>query len=461
MALPLKSPAAVAIGALVIALGAGASLWWLLGDNKAVLFDQLDGQRLNAVAAELDRAGIGYHIDRETSAINVAEADAARARLAVMGSSNLLQDAAGFELFDKSEFGMTEFAQKINYQRAIEGEIARTVSALADVKHTRVHLVLPEHGLLRANERKPRASVTVFLNDGASLSADHIRGIQRITASAVPELDEAEVTVVDQHGAILSEAGGGAAAPTSSARLLQKKAVESYLRDKIHRVLAPAIGDERFAVSVDVALDLNQRTTTTEKVLGSGANAGVRRLKESTNRDKGEGGADDMQREVEYAVGHQSEQIVHGAGEITRLQVGVVVDARVDGVDLESLRELIAATAGFDRRRGDKITVVQSALPAAASAAEKITAADGNVAAGVENGAAGAGKNVALAIAPPAAVGFGRIAALFAAGLAVGGLGAALVLRPRHRRLDEPALQQLRQRLEAWVDSETLEARRP
>lgn len=453
MQLSFKSPAAVAAGLVVIIVGAGATLWWLFSSTSEVLFDHLDSAQLNGVSSELDRAGIDYRIDRENAAVIVANQDARHARGAVLASGNLAHEAAGFELFDKSDFGMTEFSQRINYQRAIEGEIARTVSALAEIKHTRVHLVLPEHSLFQSEQRKPRASVTVFLSEGAVLPEEHVKGIQRITASAVPELEESEVTVVNQNGAVLSDASGhdgGRATPAG--RLLQKKAVEAYLHDKIRQVLTPAVGAGNFAVSVDAILDLNQRTTTTEKVLG-GDNNGVKRLKESANRNKNEDGSDDSLREVEYAVGHQSEQIIHGVGDIRRLQVGVVIDSRVKDIDIARLRELIAATAGLDSARGDNIAVVQSRLPAAATVA---TAA-------ATNAAVPAYPQSVAAVAPLTAPARSQwlLFGLFGGGLAAGGCAVFFATRPRPREVDELALQQLRQRLQTWAEEEALAVDNP
>lgn len=444
MQLSFKSPLVLAAGVAVIAIGAGLTFWWLFGSGQEVLADHLDSAQLNRVAAELDRAGIHYNVDRKESAVLVSGRDAQRARSTLQASGHLRAEAAGFELFDKTDFGMTEFSQRINYQRAIEGEIARTVSALADIRFTRVHLVLPEHGLFQNEQRKPRASVTVFLNPGAALSAEHIQGIQRIAASAVPDLDERNVTVVDQNGSVLSDAvdGDGDGGRGAQGRLLQKKAVEDYLDAKIRALLIPTVGAGHFAVKVDVSLDLSQKTTTTEKVLDAENKGGVKRIKESSNRGRGDNGSDDLLREVEYVVGRQSEQIVHGSGEIRRLQVGVVIDSAVPDVDIARLRELVAASAGIDSARGDHITVVQSRLPPARSGAAAPTAA----AAGTAAAAPASGLNRWTL--------FGLLLG------AAGGAGAALLVR-RPRRLDEHALRQLRLRLQTWVDAETAAVDKP
>jgi flagellar M-ring protein FliF len=445
MPLPFRSTAAVGagIGAIVIAMA--VALWWLLSSDSEVLFDKLDTAQLNNISAELDRANIAYKIDREKSAIVIAAKDSRPARLAVMSSGNALHETVGFELFDKSDFGMTDFAQKINYQRAMEGEIARTVSSLADVKYTRVHLVLPEHSLFKNEKQKPRASVTVFLsNNDAVLPAETVQGIQRITVSAVPDLVEQDVTVVNQHGVVLSGPARSAGQPNATAQLSQKQAVETYVAEKIRQVLMPALGSGHFAVSVDATLDLNQKTTTTEKVLDAGANVGIKRLKESSNRNKSESGSDDLQREVEYAVGHQSEQIVHSSGDIKRLQIGIIVDSGAKDVDLGKLRELVSTAGGIDTARGDKVTVVQNTIVVQ----KALAALDG-------------GALEQSAVTREAGVGGSNwIALVFALGLGLGAVCAWLATRHKARRLDAVALQKLRRELQQWLHSDTPELER-
>src|SRR5262249_56657166 len=106
----------------------------------------------------------------EAGTVAVGARDVARARLAVMSSGSAFREPQGFELFNGSDFGMTEFAQRINYQRAMEGELSRTLAALAEVKYARVHLVLPEHGLFRSQQQEPRAAITVFPENGVTLT---------------------------------------------------------------------------------------------------------------------------------------------------------------------------------------------------------------------------------------------------------------------------------------------------
>jgi flagellar M-ring protein FliF len=443
-----RSPRALLAGILTIVLAAAGCAWWLLRDRDVALFDGLDATQLNAIAAELDRASIPYRLDRDAGSVGVAPADAARARLAVMSSGNAFRQTTGFELFNGSDFGMTEFAQRINYQRAMEGELSRTIGALDEVKYARVHLVLPEHGLFRAQQQEPRAAITVFAEDGATLTESQVRGIQRLTASAVPELQEKNVTVLDESGVVLSAASGDDQ-PEVGARLAQKQAIEKYFADKARVVLAKALGVERFAVSVDVTLDYTQKTTTTERVLESPAGAEVRHLKETTRVGKSDQGGDERLREVEYNTGREVEQSTHGAGAIRRIQAGVIIDEAVAGADVEQLQSLIAAALGTDPSRGDRVTVIRHNI-AAQRALEQ--AALPTTAATTQAPWRAAPLTGTLLRQP------WQWAVVLALVAAVGGVAAAQIGMTRRRALRQ---QQLRQQLKLWVDTDSAPVEQP
>lgn len=441
-----KTPRTLIACVALLVLAAGTCMWWVLRDDDVVLFDGLDATRLNAISTDLDRADIEYRVDRESGVIAVAPADSQRARRIIMSSGNAFREAVGFELFNKSDFGMTDFAQKINYQRALEGEVARTISALEEIKYARVHLVLPEHGLFRAQKQQARAAITVFPEDSRVLQPEQIRGIQRIAASAVPELDDANVTVVDESGVVLSTTPMDGEQATSGARLAQKQAVERYLSDKIRVVLTRALGAERFAVSVDATLELNQRTTTTERVLDGSAGGGIKRIKETARNAGGEGdaGNEDHLKEVEYVLGHETEQVVHGAGGIRRIQVGVIVDRDLANVDVEQLRELIAATVGADSSRGDKVAVVQHGV-AVQRALEQVEAVQANVPAPVI-----AERSPAPLTSRFTWIGLGAIGALL---LAIASLA---VVRQASRRRELLRQRELRQQLRLWAERDAV-----
>src|SRR4051812_37844238 len=176
---------------------------WITRDDYQVLFSDLDPQDGAAMIAELDRTKVPYRLADNGRTILVDKDTVHKTRLKVMGGKGApVKGTVGFEIFNNSDFGMTEFAQKINYQRALQGELARTIMSLDEVKQARVHLAVPEAGLLKKAAR-PKASVTLALRGDSRLRPEQIVGIQRLVAAAVPEMDASAVTVLDQQGVAL------------------------------------------------------------------------------------------------------------------------------------------------------------------------------------------------------------------------------------------------------------------
>ncbi|MCX7274072.1 MAG: flagellar basal-body MS-ring/collar protein FliF [Burkholderiales bacterium] len=172
------------------------------------LFADLDPQDAASMVAELDKLHVPYRLNAEGTAIQVDSAQVHALRLKLMGKSSAMRGGVGFEIFNNTDFGMTEFAQKINYQRALQGELTRTIQSLDEVKTARVHLVLPESGLFKKNGQKPKASITLAMKDGRSLPPEQVLGIQRLVAAAVPEIEPGAVTIADHQGVTLTRAVG-------------------------------------------------------------------------------------------------------------------------------------------------------------------------------------------------------------------------------------------------------------
>src|SRR6185295_9479745 len=179
----------------IVALGITGAVW-TFRDHYQPLFTELDPRDAAAIAAELERQKVPYRVASDGTMLLVPEEAVHTTRLKVMGKGLDLKGTVGFEIFNSTDFGMTEFAQKINYQRALQGELARSIMALDEVKNARVHLVLPESGLLRRSSVKPKASVTLSMRNERRLRPEQIQGIQRLVAAAVPEMDAAAVTVL-------------------------------------------------------------------------------------------------------------------------------------------------------------------------------------------------------------------------------------------------------------------------
>lgn len=165
-----------------------------------VLFNSLRPMDAATIVAELDKKKTPYRLEDGGATILVPADQVDNTRLSVMSADLPLKGMVGFELFNKSDMGLTEFAQRINYQRALQGELARTIMTLDAVDTARVHLSIPEPTVFREDRRPPKASVTIQARPGKSLSASAVQGIQRLVSAAIPDLEMANVVVLDQQG---------------------------------------------------------------------------------------------------------------------------------------------------------------------------------------------------------------------------------------------------------------------
>lgn len=358
------------LAVLVVLALTGLGFYWLLDDQEDVLFSGLEARDAAGIVRELERMKIEYRLADDGTTILVPAQDVHQTRLKLMGTGVPLSGGVGFEIFDNSDFGMTEFAQRINLQRALEGELTRTIMALDEIKYARVHLVMPDNGLFKQETREPTASVALFVKQGRNLDAEKVLGIQRLVSAAVPGLAREQVTVSDQNGVTLSKVASTEAGVEAVSDRLQKKAeVERYLVTKAIGVLEKAFGPNQALVSIDVTLDFSQSQITREEVIPStkGKSDGVVRRRET--RSGGEdmdAGGQNVSTETEYQLGRAVEQIVETPGQIRRMSVGVLVPDETPESRRHDIRRLIGMAIGVDEDRGDAIGVY-SAAPVAQS----------------------------------------------------------------------------------------------
>ena len=215
------------------------------------------------IVAELERQKFDYRLTDGGATVLVPAAQVHAARLKVMSQDLPLKGAVGFELFNNADLGLTEFAQKVNFQRALQGELARTIMSLAEIDSARVHLSLPESGLFRRNGAKPRASVALTTKAGQELPPDSVRGIQRLVAAAVPELEAHEVTIINPRGAPMATAATGGDVVTDR-RLELKIELERYYARKLLQQIEPIVGPGNASISVDATLNFDQVRITQE-----------------------------------------------------------------------------------------------------------------------------------------------------------------------------------------------------
>ena len=196
----------ILVGAGAVALAVLVLLIWLLILRTPMVpaFTNLKATDASLIVEELKRQKVAYRLENDGSTILVPEDQVDATRIAVLGGDLPLKGTVGFELFSKSDMGLTEFAQKINYQRALQGELARTLMSMSTVESARVHITLPETGVFQEEHRPAKASVTITPKLGTVVDGSAVIGIQRLVASAVEDLDAGNVVVLDGGGKQLS-----------------------------------------------------------------------------------------------------------------------------------------------------------------------------------------------------------------------------------------------------------------
>lgn len=377
--LSTQAKAGIAGGAfLILGLTAGLGFWAYRADYQ-VLFAEVAPADAAAMTAELERMKTPYQLADGGNTILVPKDVVYKTRLQLMGKDIPLHGAVGFEVFNNADFGMTEFVQKVNYQRAVQGELTRTILSIEEIQAARVHLALPEQGLFKKSAAKPKASVTLTMKRGQNLQPEQVAGIQRLVAASVPEIVSADVTVLNQHGVALTRAaqGDGDEAELAASRQLDsKRSAEEYLLKKVNTVLERTFGPGEAVASVDVLLDMDQSRVTTEEVLpargapSDALPAGVMVRERQTTREGGtpavvagaakpEAGAAASTTETDYQVGRRVEQQVAASGKLKRMTVAVLVKQPLNEGQLERLKEVVALATGLNSERGDAI-VVQS-----------------------------------------------------------------------------------------------------
>ncbi len=218
---------------LFVALSLG--YYFFVRTEYAVLYSGLRPADASAIVAELDAKGVSYKLGDQGSTIMVPKGESDQIRLAIVRSDAPLKGSSGFELFNKSDMGLTDFAQKINYQRALQGELARTIMMMDGIENARVHLTIPERTLFRGSRSEPKAAVTLTLERGKLVDEARVAGIQRLVAAAVPDLKLPDVVVLDEVGRVISP--GVEAEAALPPELAERKAVQEYYRAHIRRAV--------------------------------------------------------------------------------------------------------------------------------------------------------------------------------------------------------------------------------
>lgn len=262
---PGKRFAALAIGAVTLGLMI-ALIAWSQKPTFQVLFSGLTNEDAGKIVEKLRTSKVPYKLDSGGSTILVPAEKVYDTRLAIAGEGLLSGGTVGFEIFDTPKLGMTDFVQTLNYQRAIQGELSRTIQAMAGVEKARVHIVIPKRSVFSEREELPSASVVVSLKSGRGLPEGQVAAISQLISGSVPGLSPDRVSVIDNKGLLLSKAktGSGEDGGTAEAVTAQRS-IESDLSERARAILEKTVGQGRVVVRISANVEQKRMESTEEK----------------------------------------------------------------------------------------------------------------------------------------------------------------------------------------------------
>ena len=264
--LGLNQRISIVLATLAVLGGLAGVAWWSSHSEYSLLYGKLDEGEAAKVIAALDEAKVPYQISRGGGAIMVPADKVYQVRMQMAGKGIPRGEGVGFEIFDKANFGISDFVQRANYTRAVQGELARTISQLDEVENARVMIVMPENRLLTDTQRKPTASVFVRVRGSAQLPASAVNSIRFLVANSVEGLQVNNVSVVDNMGNVLSQNDdSGSVTGLSNSQLAARREVEQYLSKKAEGMLEPVLGPGQAVVRVSAEINWDTTTRTEKK----------------------------------------------------------------------------------------------------------------------------------------------------------------------------------------------------
>ena len=282
--IPLMVAAAAAV-AIVVAM-----VLWAKSPDYRTLYSNLSDQDGGAIVTQLTQMNIPYRFSENGGALEVPADKVHELRLRLAQQGLPKGGAVGFELLDQEKFGISQFSEQVNYQRALEGELARTIETLGPVKTARVHLAMPKPSLFVREQKSPSASITVNLAPGRAMDDGQITAIVHLVSSAVAGLPPGNVTVVDQSGRLLTQSNT-AGRDLNDAQLKYASDVESRVQRRIESILAPIVGNGNVHAQVTAQIDFANKEQTEEQYQPNGdASQAVLRSRQ-TNESEQVGGS--------------------------------------------------------------------------------------------------------------------------------------------------------------------------
>lgn len=415
VAMPMKSKVMLGAAAAGLVAVLVALLMWNKPDDYKVLFANLSEKDGGAVVAQLSTMNVPYRFTEGGNAILVPADKVHDIRLKLATAGLPKGSVVGFELMDNARFGQTQFQERLTFQRGLEGELTRSILALGSVENARVHLALPNQNGFFREQQKPSASILLTLHPGRTLDRSQIAGIVHLVSSSVPELNPKAVSVLDQTGALLSDAPDGSGQSLDEQQLKRIQQIEAIYLKRVTDILEPVVGRDNLRANVTAELDFSQSESTSEQFRpnqGPDAQAAVR-SQQSLESNAGtpaqpsgvpgaatnqppvpatapiNGASQPMQGAQGGAAGANSQlrrenvtnyevdktvRVTRGAsGTVKRLTAAVVVNHRsttdpkgktttvpLAQEELDKLTQLVQESIGFNKERGDSVKLINA-----------------------------------------------------------------------------------------------------
>lgn len=357
----------------------GLLVWSQNGGKKSadagyvVLYSNLELEEAGQVTEALQKTKTSYKLENGGRTITVPSKQLYEARIALAREGLPKSHGIGYEIFDKTNFGMTDFVQKMNGRRALEGELQRTIEALEEVKSARVHIVIPEQTIFLDQQKEAKASVVILCKSGRQIAKDQIRGISYLVSSSVDGLKPQNVSIVDYEGKLLSSPyGENETALLGSQNMEVQQNIEKSLENKATQMLTGILGPSKAYVKVAVDLDFDRVEKTLEQY---NPESKVVRSEERVDETVKNAPDGDNQKErslTNYEIDKTVQHIIQETGNVKRLTISVAVDGKYakdkkgaakyaarTNEEIQVIEDMIKNAVGYDLARGDQISVSQ------------------------------------------------------------------------------------------------------
>lgn len=386
----------------------GSLIFWNSQPDFQVLFSNLSVEDSGEIASKLKEKKIPYKLTQGGTAIMVPRDQVYEIRLGLAGEGLPKGGGVGFEIFDRTNLGTTDFVQKLNYVRGLQGELSRTIKQIKEIEYARVHIAVPKESIFKEEQKKPTASVLIRTRPGMVINSSQVEGIVHLVSCAVEGLEPANITVLDQTGKILSKKQDQSLiGQLTSNQLEYQRNIEELLKRKVQSMLEEVLGPNKVIAQITANIDFQQVDILEERYdpktiprseqrslersstgMGSGERGSVSQDSRTTSNKFGDsapstpqtfsypGSVTDRQSEVRnYEISKINKRIKNPVGTIQKVSAAVIIDGTYTETtddkgnrvkkysprpsdEMKRLENLVKRAIGYDETRGDQVEVI-------------------------------------------------------------------------------------------------------